>query len=353
MIRALLFLLLPFTAQAETLRIATFNTELSRDGPGLLLRDIRGGDRQVMDVVSVIAAAAPDVIALQGIDWDFNGLALQALAERLAEAGAQYPHRFSRQPNAGLETGLDLDGDGRLHGPGDAQGWGQYTGQGGLAVLSRYPIADREARDFSGLLWRDLPGARLPETDGRPFPSPDAQAAQRLSSTAHWVVPIDAPSGRFELLTFHAAPPVFDGPEDRNGLRNRDELRLWQVFLDGALGPGPDGRFVIAGDANLDPKDSEGHTAVMQGLLSDPRLQDPRPRSDGAAQAGPQGHRAPDDLDTVDWDGAGRLRVDYVLPSAGWRVVGAGVHWPAPDQEGHDTASRASRHRLVWVDLAR
>ena len=40
-------------ASAETLRIATFNTDLARDGPGLLLRDIlKGAD----DVLSARAA---------------------------------------------------------------------------------------------------------------------------------------------------------------------------------------------------------------------------------------------------------------------------------------------------------
>jgi hypothetical protein len=28
------------------------------------------------------------------------------------------------------------------------------------------------------------------------------------------------------LLTAHPTPPTFDGPEDRNGLRNADEIRL-------------------------------------------------------------------------------------------------------------------------------
>ena len=46
----------------------------------------------------------------------------------------------------------------------------------------------------------------------------------------------------------------------------------------------------------------------------------------------------------------GNLRVDYVLPSADWRVTGAGVHWP--DGEAGEIAGTASRHRLVWVDLA-
>ncbi|GGH33391.1 Endonuclease/Exonuclease/phosphatase family protein [Cribrihabitans marinus] len=354
MIRALwLALALATTgAQADTIRIASFNAELHRDGPGLLLRDIRSGkDAQVEAVLEVIAATDPDILALQGVDWDLESRALGALAERLAEAGTAYPHRVARQPNSGLATELDLDGDGRTGGPGDSQGWGEFTGRNGIALLSKYPIETDAIRDFSELLWRDLPGAMLPQRDGAPFPSPAAQAAQRLSSTGHWVVPIDLPGGRLHLLTFQAGPPVFDGPEDRNGLRNRDEIRFWPVFLDGAFGPPPESRFVIAGGANLDPWDSDGHGASIRDLLADPRLQDPRPQSPGAAQAGSQGHRTPDALDTVDWPRPGRMRVDYVLPSADWTVAAAGVVWPAPGEPGHDAAIRASRHRLVWVDL--
>jgi len=337
MIRALVLLLLPFAAQAETLRIATYNTELSRDGPGLLLRDLQRGDPQVDAVVQVLTATRPDVVALQGIDWDLDQRALSALVQTLREAGLDYLYQFTERPNSGLETDLDLDGDGQTHSPRDAQGWGRFTGHGGLAVLSRFPIVAEDVTSYSSLLWRDLPGATLPQTDGAPFPSSQAQAIQRLSSTAHWVIPIDAPGGRVTLMTFHATPPVFDGPEDRNGLRNRDEIRLWSLLLDGALGPPPTDRFVLAGDANLDPVKGDGRKDAINELLSDPRLQDPQPR-------------APDgSLTTVTWKGVGDMRVDYVLPSADWKVSDAGVFWP--DSEARDLAATASRHRLVWVDL--
>ena len=341
--------------RAEPLRVATFNTELQRRGPGLLLRDIlRGEDEQVAAVTAVIARAQADIIALQGIDWDHEGRALAALADRLAAAGAAYPHRLALRPNSGLASGLDLDGDGERGGPGDSQGYGYFTGQGGIAVLSRFPILREDVRDFSALPWRELPGALLPaHSDERPFPSSEARAAQRLSSTGHWAVPIDAPGGRLTLLTFQAGPPVFDGPEDRNGRRNHDEIVFWTHYLDGAFGPAPKGRFVIAGGANLDPQDGAGRHAAIRALLDDPRLTDPRPASAGGAQAGDQGHDGPDRLDTVDWDGPGRLRVDYVLPSSDWTVSGAGVLWPAPGAPGRAAALRASRHRLVWVDLGR
>jgi hypothetical protein len=345
----LLSLLFAFAVQsdplrAQTLRIATFNTELSRKGPGLLLRDIeRGEDAQIQAVIDVISQNQPDILVLQGIDWDHGSLALKALERSLAAAGSPYPHLFASQPNTGRATAFDMDGDQRFGGPGDSQGYGDYTGRSGMAVLSRHPILADEISDLTGLLWRDVPGASLPRhPDGSPFPTPQAQAAQRLSTTAHWALPVAVNEDtRLTLLVFKAAPPLFDGVEDRNGLRNADEVRLWQVFLAGQLPPEigqpPSSRFLIAGGANLDPKKGAGHREVIAELLQDPRLQDPQPRS---SQAG---------TDTVDWGKERRMRVDYLLPSRDLQVVAAGVDWPDSPE---DAAAKASRHRLVWIDIA-
>jgi hypothetical protein len=273
--------LLAAPAAAESVRIAAWGAPLSRDGPGLLLRDLRSGEDEGAEAaVALLAEARPDVLLLTDMDWDAEGAALEALARRLGEAGLDYPHRLALPSSAGLPSGLDLDGDGRLGGPGDAQGWGRFRGEGAMALLSRLPLG--EPRDLSTLLWRDLPGARLPVAEAKPFPSEEARAAQRLSSTGHWVVPLLAPGGTVALMAWAATPPVFDGPEDRNGLRNADELALWTRLLDGAFGPPPDG-FVVLGDANLDPLDGEGLRDDLAALLADPRLRDPRPASEGRA----------------------------------------------------------------------
>lgn len=348
--------LLPLRAAEKTIRIATYNAELSRKGPGLLLRDIAKGDDQAQAVAGVIAAAAPDVLVLNGVDYDHDLKTLKALAGLVAERGHDMPHLFAARPNTGWATGLDLDGDGRLGGPGDAQGWGRFAGAGGMAVLSRYPIG--EVRDLSALIWAEQDWALLPVEDGKLFPSPEALAVQRLSSVGHWIVPVEIDGRALSVMAFHATPPVFDGPEDRNGKRNHDEIALWQKVLDGEYGAAPAGGFVIAGDANLDPVDGQGIKRAITGLLGDKRLQDPRPESRGARAAADKGQRGNAALDTVDWPGAedenggpGNLRVDYVLPSTGLKVEGAGVWWPAPDGSGFDMATRASRHRLVWVDI--
>jgi hypothetical protein len=335
-------------AAAEPLRVATFNAELQRDGPGLLLRDILSGDDpKVAAVAALVASAAPDILVLTGIDFDHDGHALAAFADLLSSLGQSFPHRFARQPNTGIPTGRDIDGDGRANGPRDAQGYGEFAGQAGMAILSRHRIDAGAARDFSAFLWADLPGALIGDDS--------AAGLQRLPTTAHWDVPVVLPTGaRVHLLAYYATPPVFDGPDDRNGRRNHDETLFWTHYLDGRLPYArPDGAFVIAGDANLDPADGDGRGTAMATLLGHPRIQDPRPASaEGTARAARDGgvnsaQRGDPALDTADWPdvpgGPGNLRVDYVLPSRDWQVAKAGVAWP-PSGSG-------LRHGLVWVDL--
>ncbi|MDO6588768.1 endonuclease/exonuclease/phosphatase family protein [Yoonia sp. 1_MG-2023] len=319
----------PQASLAETLRIATYAAPLSRAGPGLLLRDIeKGEDSQIAEIAQVITDIDPDVLVLTDIDYDRDGLALAAFAGLL---GADYAYQFAGPSNAGLPTGQDLDGNNHLGEARDAQGYGTFSGDGGIAILSQFPLG--EVTDLSDILWRDLPGATLP-----PMPA-DVAAVQRLSSTSHWIVPVMLADGPVHVLAFAATPPVFDGPEDRNGLRNRDELRLWTHVFDGAYGP-PPSSFVIAGNANLDPLAGDGLRSAMAAFLADPRLQDPLPGIATAAWS--------------DRPELGALRVSYVLPSQDWRVVDAGVYMPAPDDPSLlDRSLGAGPHWLVWVDIAR
>ncbi|WP_373636915.1 endonuclease/exonuclease/phosphatase family protein [Yoonia sp. BS5-3] len=305
-----------------------------------MLRDIRKGeDDQIAAIAQVIAHTDPDILVLTDFDYDLEGQALTAFNASLSSG---YPHVFALRPNTGIATGRDMDQNGRLGEARDAQGYGRFAGDGGMAILSRLPIMAEDVQEFSSLLWKDLPGAILPELDGAPFLPDQITAVQRLSSSGHWSVPIQMEDGEvFHLLTFAATPPVFDGPEDRNGLRNRDELRLWEAFLDGSFGPVP-ASFVIAGNANLDPENGAGLTGAMAGFLARPDVQDPLPG-----------------LPTADWDddGPGDLRVSYVLPSVDWQISAAGVFWPAADDPAAallgDDGLAAGVHHLVWVDVRR
>ncbi|WP_232830909.1 endonuclease/exonuclease/phosphatase family protein [Tropicimonas sp. IMCC34011] len=323
-------------------RLATYHAELTRRGPGLLLGDILKGDPQVGAVAALVAAARPDILLLTGVDHDGAGHTLSALADVIGEAGPRYPHRFALRPNSGLRTGLDMDGDGRTGGARDAHGYGRFPGAGGLALLSRWPLGD--VTDLSALLWRDVPGAVLPvHPGGEPFPSEEAQAIWRLSSTGHWIVPIrlpGPPERHLTILAYAATPPVFDGPEDANGLRSAAETGLWRSLLDGALDvPPPEPPFAILGRANLDPSRGDGRREAIRALLSDPRLKDPEPLGESGAPA------------TADFTDPtpGDMRLDYVLPSADLGIRASGVLWP--EAEGLDLVEAASRGRLVWTDV--
>lgn len=331
-LRALALVLLTTPATAEPLRLATWDPGLSRDGPGLLLRDITAGDPQVLAAARIIVAMAPDAILLTGFDWDLDARALTAFAALLDAQGHPMPHHHASQPNRGLQTGLDLDGDGRMGQPRDAQGYGDFTGQSGLAILSRLPIAG--VTDHSATLWRDVPGNRMPD-------GPHAEI-QRLSSSAHWDVALTTPNGPLHLLAFAATPPAFEG---RNPARNHDESAFWLHHL-------PDAPFAIIGNLNVDPMDGDGDPATLAALLT--VTQDPQPR--GAfqpPQTGPNADQRGDPaLDTAEYDRApGNLRLDYILPAQGLRVTDTGVLWNAPDDPLAESVALASHRKLVWVDL--
>ena len=211
------------------------------------------------------------MLLLNEFDFDENGKAAGLFQRHYLEVaqGGQRPirfeHRFLAQVNTGVPSGLDLDNDGKTNGPGDAFGFGTFPGQYGMLVLSRFPIDVDRTRTFQKFLWRDMPGALLPETDGERYYDNDEIAVLRLSSKSHWDLPIRIGNHTIHFLCAHPTPPVFDGPEDRNGRRNHDEIRLWADYVDPQhsgyiyddrgqqAGLASASHFVIAGDMNSGP----------------------------------------------------------------------------------------------------
>lgn len=326
------------TGAAERLRLASFHTELSARGPGLILRDILRVEDQIAATLDVILAADADILALQGVDYDAGGAALGALTAALSERGLDYPYHIAPRPNSGWPTGHDLDGDGRSDGPRDAHGFGYFNGEGGMALLSRYPLG--EVVDHSRVIWADLPG-----NSAAGVTPTEALADLRLHSVGAWEVEVLTPSGPFHILSSHASAPVFDGPEDRNGLRNADEVRFWHLRLDEMA---PDaGDFAYLGTLNVDPDQGEGRRDALAAFLAHPMVQDPVPVGHG-------------DTATADWADPvpGDLRVDYVLPAATLIVLGSGVLWPEDGplaeavQEASDHPAGLGRHLFLkqWHD---
>lgn len=374
----------PTPDAAAPLRLATYNTSLYTDQAGGLIAKLQAGSEQAASIAAVLQATRPDIVLINEFDFDAEGKAADLFQRQyleVAQADGQplhYAYRYLAPVNTGVPSGLDLDNDGVVGGEGrgrgnDAWGYGLHPGQYGMLVLSRYPIDTAAVRTFQLLKWHTLPGANRPlnPENGQPY-WPDAVWQQlRLSSKSHWDVPVDTPNGRIHVLASHPTPPAFDGPEKRNVARNADELRLWHEYLKGAAdsdwlcddqgrcgGLANDARFVIVGDLNNDPADGNGdHSAIVE-LIEHPRvLRMPTPHSEGASELGAvyaergikrRGNPA---HATGDFGPrTGSLRLDYVLPSAGFELLGNGVHWPASGQPGVE-ATKASDHHLVWVDV--
>jgi hypothetical protein len=379
-------------------RFATFNASLNRPVQGMLREQLAspGVDdvyrRQAKNVAEVIQRAHPDIVLINEFDYDPEAARLFAtnfLSVSQNGAPAQrYPYWFIAPSNTGIPSGFDLNNNGVVDTtPGDGSygddsfGFGLFPGQFGMVVYSKYPI-DRDAvRTFQLFKWQDMPGNLIP-TD---FYSPDEQAILRLSSKSHWDVPLRIGRKTVHFLVAHPTPPVFDGPEDRNGRRNHDEIRFWADYLTpsassyiyddqgrrGGLKPGQ--LFVIAGDQNSDPLDGDSYPGAIQQLTEHPLINTRvTPSSAGAVEASAlQGganltHRSDPRYDTADFSDAtpGNLRADYVLPRVNLKIIKAAVFWPVRA----DPLSRltgvfdaqwsavggfpTSDHRLVWVDLA-
>lgn len=372
-------------APPATLRFATFNVAMHGARAGEMVDKL--GDpsfEQARRAAATIQEVRPDVLLLNEIDHDDKGESVRRFVANFLAVGhdgrapLDYPFVYVPEVNTGVHSGHDLDRSGtvastpgsRAYG-GDAFGYGEYPGQFGLAVLSRYPIDVEHLRTFRLLRWKDFPGAWLPEN----WYTDAALEVLRLSSKTHADVPIQVGADTLHFLVSHPTPPTFDGPENRNGRRNHDEIRFWELYVgDGALDWLADDRggrgglgaqpFVIAGDLNADPNDGDSKGGAISSLLKHPRVQSaPVPTSAGAAeQARLQGgsnltHRGDPAQDTADFGeaGAGNLRVDYVLPSRELPIKGSGVFWPlAADPLFRLVGTHpfpVSDHRLVWVDV--
>ncbi len=372
---------------AAQLRIATYNTSLYSDEAGGLIRELQGDSAHARKIAAVLQRVRPDLVLLNEFDFDPEHRAADLFQQRylqVAQPGGgealRYPYRYLAPVNTGVPSGLDLDNNGSAGGEGrargnDAWGYGLHPGQYGMLVLSRYPIDAQAVRSFQLLKWSALPGALRPiDPASKTSYYRDAIWAQlRLSSKSHWDVPVRTPVGVVHALVSHPTPPVFDGAEKRNAARNHDELQLWRAYLDnapesqrwlcddkgGCGGLAADARFVILGDLNNDPVDGAGRHEAIRALINHPRvLQYPTPRSDGGpektAEYAALGIAHSGDPHQVTGDfgpQAGTMRLDYVLPSHQFTLIGSGIFWPASNAPEAAIAD-GSDHHAVWVDVA-
>lgn len=366
------------------LRIATFNVSMEAlnylpSTPGKEVH-VKGNElalalaqdhQQIKNIAEIIQRVNPDIILLNEFDGnDENHQSLKLFLTKYLAKGQQgnsavnYPYFYQGPVNTGVATSYDLDNDtkkGQL--PGDAYGYGHFSGHFAMALLSKYPINVDEVRTFQLFKWRDMPNALMPvePKTQRPWYSAQAWNNFRLSSKSHWDIPVNVNGNELHILASHPTPPVFDGPEDRNGKRNFDELRFWIDYLTPSAasyiyddnnhfgGLAKDKAFVILGDLNADAIDGNAIKSGIHRLTHHPRIIDPQPRSEGGKMHRKDNPNA--QHHTAFWG----MRADYVLPAkAQLNVLDAGIFWPQvnePEFRLVKDRAASSDHRLVWVDL--
>jgi hypothetical protein len=172
---------------------------------------------------------------------------------------------------------------------------------------------------------------------GESYYSAEELAIFPLSSKSHWDVPVKLPGGAvLHVLASHPTPRSFDGPEDRNGLRNFDENRFWGDYIDGASyiydddgvhgGLAPDASFFVMGDLN------HNAGAVRDYILANPRVND--------------------EFVPLPLTGGNLNRIDYALPSTDMTVLGGFVYGLTALYTGWgDYPGRPSDHYPVIVDV--
>ena len=367
-------------------RFATFNASLNRGAEGALAAELATpGSPQPDTIAEIIQRTRPDVLLVNEFDYDADGLAASRFQENYLSVPhgdaepIDYPYVYAAPSNTGVPSGRDLDKNGFIGGPGDAFGFGFFPGQFAFAVYSMYPIDTDGIRTFQEFLWKDMPDALLPvdPNTGESFYDEGDLEIFRLSSKNHVDVPIDIDGRPVHFLASHPTPPVFDGPEDRNGTRNYDEIRFWADYVQpsrsgyiyddegGSGGLAANARFVIAGDQNADPFDGDSIPGAAQLLLENPKVNTKvTPDSPGGVEqaalqdANNDTHLSDPAFDTADFGespfGPGNLRADYVLPRKNMKITDAGVFWPLSDDPLFSLVGTfpfpSSDHRLVWVD---
>ncbi|MBE9257941.1 phytase [Dolichospermum sp. LEGE 00246] len=389
-----------------TVRFSQFNASLNRNTDGQLVTDLSTpNNAQAKTVAEIIQRNNPDVLLIN--EFDYSPAAVNLFREnylQISQNGAtpvNYSYSYIAPSNTGIASGFDLNNNATtVTTPGvsgygdDAFGFGNFPGQYGMLLLSKYPIDTANIRTFQNFLWKDMPGNLLtndPTVDNpatsvnenlNGFYSPEEINVLRLSSKNHWDVPITVNGETVHVLVSHPTPPTFDGTEDRNGKRNSDEIRFWADYITPGKGDyiyddgGKKGNlaagssFVIMGDQNADPLDGDSYNNAIRQLLLNPSINtNVIPTSLGAPQqATLQGqannnHKGNPAFDTADFadTAPGNLRTDYVLPSSDLQISKSEVYWPSNTDTNFPLVGTfnpslpggfpSSDHRLIYADV--
>jgi endonuclease/exonuclease/phosphatase family metal-dependent hydrolase len=349
-------------------RTANKKTKASRDK---LTQALKQNTQQIKNIAEIIQRVNPEVVLLNEFDRvDDSHDNIKYFIDKYlnhgqnSQASTDFPYFYQGSVNTGVKVNGDVNNDGKLNQhPSDTHGFGYFEGHYGMVLLSKYPINAKDIRTFQKFKWSDMPNALKPKdpTTKKPWFNDKVWNQLRLSSKSHWDIPVNVDGKTIQILASHPTPPVFDGPENRNGKRNHDEIRFWLDYINGDQahyiyddngnkgGLPTHQAFVILGDQNASSVEGDAINSGIEELLTSEKLQDPMPTSKGGEL-----HRA-DNVNAKFHTAYWGMRADYVLPSSNnFTIKGSGVFWPQKSEKTYrliKDRQASSDHRMVWVDL--
>lgn len=364
----------------KSIKVATFNVSmdatnyLERGNVGFgieLIQELKNNSEQIRNIAEIIQHVRPDILLLNEFDYIKNpSQGIEKFISNylnVSQNGTKpinYPYFYYAPVNTGVATEFDLNNDGKKSGNmADAFGFGHFPGHFAMVLLSKYPIDNNNIRTFQKFLWKDMPNASKPinPTTGELWYNKEEWQALRLSSKSHWDLPITVDNKTIHILASHPTPPVFDGPEDRNGARNHDEIRFWNDYItaensayiydDTGIKGGLKSHdsFIIIGDQNASPDEGGARRDGIRNLLANPLTNNDVVPSSLGGQNNSDSPFAKNH--TAGW----KMRADYVLPSrSGLSIEKSGIFWPEKISSLYrliETRASSSDHRLVWLEL--
>ena len=195
-------------------------------------------------MAEIIQRVRPDVLLINEFDFDAEGLAAELFQRQLPRRSARtapgrssYRYRYVAPSNTGIPSGFDLDNNGTVGGPQRRLRLRRSSrASSAWSSTPSYPIDSRPGPHLPELPLEGHAGRAAARRPGHPGPGRLvlARGARRSSGCrprATGTFRSTSAARSIHFLVSHPTPPVFDGPEDRNGTRNHDEIRFWADYI--------------------------------------------------------------------------------------------------------------------------
>ncbi|MBY6187843.1 endonuclease/exonuclease/phosphatase family protein [Marinobacter hydrocarbonoclasticus] len=403
-----------------TVRFATFHVDMAYDnsqGYFTLLEQTSatGSDQdpRLANLAAIIQQTyqerQPDVLLLTGFSTSVTegGVADDTAAARFQQnylaqpqrpdlQGLTFGHRYVASTNSGQFIPHDVNGDGKLALPEDAQGYGHFHGQNSFVLLSKYALDADQARTFRQFKWSEVTGASKPMLDNGEEMDQGAWEALSVMDTNFVDIAMRLPDGRQISLLL---TQLTDQQPEENALRSgwlqqRNGAQL--DFIGDYISDRQDGDYLVddagrRGGANLsrpfvlmgnlyndeDPfrltvstpwaDTYEINSSAIRKVLSDSYLlgSNGRFNTDSLTPAsfGAEEYNMSVGSSHIHprvWNSLSGMRFSYVLPHKDLFIGDSGVFWPAIGEEGFEwlynaegesDPSLSSHERMTWVDV--